>query len=460
MSGRTRTADDPAPWVTDENAALLTDLYQLTMLQAYWREGMSGEAVFSLYFRTLPPARNFMLFAGLGAVLRYLERLRFHTDALDYLASLGLFCDAFLRSLETLRFRGDVWAVPEGTPVFSNAPLLEIAAPIAEAQLAESFVMNQIHVQTVLASKAARVVAAAQGRPVVDFGLRRMHGADAALKGARAYHVAGIEATSNLLAGRVFDLPVAGTMAHSYVQAHDREADAFRAFTGLYPETILLVDSYDTLAGVRRVVELARELGAAFRVRGVRLDSGDLGALAREARRILDQAGLAGVEIFASGSLDEYRVAELVQGGAPIDAFGVGTRMGVSADAPDLDLVYKLTAYAGTGRVKTSPGKELLPGRKQVFRFEEDDLAVRDVLATCDEVHPGRPLLEPVLRRGERLDAGRASLADARARAAAELARLPERLRALEPAAPPYPVVVSERLRAEQLRVRTRVADA
>jgi nicotinate phosphoribosyltransferase len=249
-------------------------------------------------------------------------------------------------------------------------------------------------------------------------------------------------------------------MAHSYVQAHDREADAFRAFSRLYPETILLVDSYDTLAGVRKVVALARELGPAFRVRGVRLDSGDLGALARDARRILDQAGLSAVEIFASGSLDEYRVAELLEGGAPIDAFGVGTRMGVSADAPDLDLVYKLTAYAGTGRVKTSSGKELLPGRKQVFRLEEDGLAVRDVLATCDEVQPGRPLLEPVLRRGERLAAGRASLADARARAAAELVRLPERLRALEPALPPYPVLVSERLRAEQVRVSARVTSA
>ena len=243
--------------------------YQLTMLQAYWREHMKAEAVFSLYFRRLPAHRNYVLACGLDDALRYLEGLHFDSGALAYLAGLGPFRDEFLRWLEGYRFRGDVYAVPEGTPVFPDVPLLEVVAPIAEAQLAETFLMNQIHLQTVLASKAARVVTAAAGRPVVDFGMRRMHGADAALKGARDFYLAGVAATSNVLAGRVYGIPIAGTMAHSYIEAHEAESEAFRAFSALYPDTILLVDTYDTLAGVRKVAALARELGGAFRVREI-----------------------------------------------------------------------------------------------------------------------------------------------------------------------------------------------
>jgi nicotinate phosphoribosyltransferase len=352
----------PSPWVDDGNAALLTDLYELTMLQAYWREGMADEAVFSLYYRTLPDDRSYLLACGLDDALRFLETLSFDQDALEYLAAHGGFSREFLGWLSELRFAGDVWALPEGTPVFPEEPLLEVRAPIAQAQLAESFVMNQVHLQTVLASKAVRVVEAARGRAVIDFGLRRMHGTDAAMKGARAYWVAGLAATSNVLAGRVYGVPIAGTMAHSFVQAHEDELTAFRAFARLYPDTVLLVDTYDTLLGIDRVIELARELGDAFRVRAVRLDSGDLAALAVEARRRLDAAGLHRVEVFASGGLDEHRIAELVARGAPIDGFGVGTRMGVSEDAPALDMAYKLTAYAGEGRLKLSPGKRILPG--------------------------------------------------------------------------------------------------
>ncbi len=448
----------PAPWVTEEEAALFTDFYELTMLQAYWKEGLRQTAVFSLYFRRLPERRNYALACGLDDVLRYLERLRFSPSALGYLRGLGGFADDFLTWLGELRFTGDVWAVAEGTPVFGNVPILEVAAPIAEAQLLETFLMNQIHVQTVLASKAARVVHAAAGRRVVDFGLRRMHGTDAGLKGARAYFIAGIAATSNVLAGQVYGIPVSGTMAHSYVQAHEHESDAFRAFAELYPETILLVDTYDTLTGVERIVRLARELGDAFRVGGIRLDSGDLAALATECRHRLDAAGLQHVRIFASGGLDEYRIDALVRSGAPIDGFGVGTHMGVSRDAPELDLVYKLTEYAGEGRIKTSPGKELLPGRKQVFRIEEDGIAVCDVLARHDESQPGRALLELVMRAGRRLPAGQVSLAAARARTQAELARLPERLCALEPADPPYAVAVSDALRRDAADARARVS--
>lgn len=292
---------------------------------------------------------------------------------------------------------------------------------------------------------------------MVDFGMRRMHGADAALAGARAFYVAGVRATSNVLAGMVHEIPVAGTMAHSYIQAHERESEAFRAFAELYPETILLVDTYDTVEGVRKVVELARELGDAFRVRGVRLDSGDLAALARSARLILDEAGLGHVEIFASGNLDEHRIAEIVRSGAPIAAFGVGTLMGVSRDAPYLDLAYKLTDYAGAGRLKTSPGKAILPGRKQVFRVEEDGCAVRDVIGRHGEELSGRPLLERVMKGGKRLAAAEASLEGARERAAAEFAKLPARVRALEPATPPYAVEISEALLEYQQSVRERV---
>jgi nicotinate phosphoribosyltransferase len=434
-------------WVDEGNAALLTDLYQLTMLQAYWREGMNEEGTFSLFARRLPKARNYLLACGLDDVLHYLETLRFSGDALDYLSSLEPVSAEFLEWLERFRFAGDVDGVPEGTPVFANEPILEVTAPISQAQLVETFVMNQIHLQTVLASKAARVVEAARGRAVVDFGLRRMHGADAGMKAARAFHVAGVAATSNVLAGRVYGLRVTGTMAHSYVQAHDEEMEAFRAFATLYPETTLLVDTYDTLEAVRKVVRLAEEMGEAFTVRAIRLDSGDLIELAFEARRLLDEAGLQGVEIFASGGLDEHEVDRIVRAGAPITGFGVGTGMGVSADAPSLDVAYKLTSYGGRGRLKLSPGKPILPGRKQVFRMEDGGRAVRDVIARAEEPLSGRPLLIPVMRGGERLPAGRSDLDQARARARSEIDRLPEHVRALEPADPPYPVHLSPALK-------------
>ncbi len=436
---------------------LLTDLYELTMLHAYWNEGLEADAVFSLFFRRLPESRNYIVACGLDDALRYLEDLRFGEPEIAHLRTLGLFSEAFLQWLSDFRFTGDVYAPPEGTPVFPQEPLCEVVAPLPEAQLVESAVMNQIHLQTVLASKASRVVTAAGGKTVVDFGLRRMHGIDAALKGARAFYVAGVHATSNVRAGQLYGIPVAGTMAHSYVQAHAQEALAFRAFASLFPGTILLVDTYDPLQAIRKVVDLAREQGPDFRVRGVRLDSGDLAELAFRAREILDAAGLHQVEIFASGNLDEGGIAEIVRRGAPIAAFGVGTRMGVSRDAPDLDVAYKLTEYAGAGRLKTSPGKEILPGRKQVFRLERDGRAVGDVVARLGESLPGRPLLAQVMRGGRRLPGATEPLERARARAAAERERLPDPVRALEPATPPYSVAISEALRDHQREVRERV---
>lgn len=429
-----------------DGLALLTDLYELTMLRAYRALGMEAEAVFELFVRRLPPSRNFLLACGLEDALVHLEGLRFTPADVSYLAGLGLFDDAFLGWLESFRFRGDVYAVPEGTPVFGGEPLLSVVAPLPEAQVVETRLMNIVHFQTLIATKARRVVDAAAGRRVVDFGMRRMHGAEAALMAARASYVAGVHATSNVLAGARYGIPVAGTMAHSFVQAHEREIDAFRSFVASYPDTTLLVDTYDTLDGVRNVIRLAEELGERFRVRAIRLDSGDLLELARESRTLLDAAGLGRVQIFASGSLDEYEVDRLVRAGAPIDAFGVGTRMGVSSDVPALDMAYKLTAYAGKGRLKLSVGKAVVPGRKQVFRTERDGEAAGDVLALFDEPPAGRPLLRKVMEGGRRIPGATPPLDGVRAHAEREVGGLPGALRSLEPAAPPYPVTLSPRL--------------
>jgi nicotinate phosphoribosyltransferase len=425
---------------------LLTDLYQLTMLQAYFEEDMRETAVFSLFVRRLPEQRNYLLACGLDDVLTFLETARFDEPSLSYLSRLGRFSDRFLRFLETFRFTGDVYAVPEGTPIFANEPILEIVAPIAEGQLVETFVMNQVHLQTLLASKAIRIVEAAKGRQVVDFGLRRTHGIDAGIKAARAFHIAGVHATSNVAAGQVYGVPVSGTMAHSYIQAHDDEYEAFRAFAELYVDTVLLVDTYDTIGGVQKVIDLARELGSRFGVSAIRLDSGDLRDLSIHSRQLLDAAGLHQVHIFASSNLDEHEIGRLLAAGAPIDGFGVGAAMGVSADRPGLDIVYKLVEYAGRGRIKLSPEKVLLPGRKQIFRVEHDGLAQHDVLARHDEEVRGRPLLRQVMDRGGRLPAGLVTLDEARARGQTEVARLSSALRAIQPATPPYRVEVSPAL--------------
>lgn len=425
--------------------ALFTDLYELTMLQAYFVEGLTDDAVFSLFVRRLPSRRNFLLACGLDVVLDYLESLRFTGDDLDYLRSLGKFSDEFLKWLRSFRFKGDVYAVPEGTPVFADEPILEIVAELPQAQIVETFVMNQIHIQTLLASKAQRVVTAAGGRPVIDFGARRMHGIDSALNAARAFHIAGVAATSNVLAGERLGIPVSGTMAHSYIQAHDHESEAFESFARLYPDTVLLVDTYDTLGGIQKVIDLARRLGNDFKVRAVRLDSGNLLDLSKQARRMLDDAGLEKVEIMASGGLDEDKVDRLMAEGAPIDGFGIGTRMGVSRDAPDLDIAYKLCEYAGNGRLKLSTGKPILPGRKQIFRMDEGIEDGYDVIARAHEDLGGRPLLVPVMRDGERLRQ-RVDLETARSRAQEEISQLPLQIRSIAPARPSYRVEISPTL--------------
>jgi nicotinate phosphoribosyltransferase len=427
----------------EDGVALLTDLYEFAMVDAYLDGGMHDEAVFSLFVRRLPARRNFLLACGLEEVVRYLERLRFSPAELDYLASLNRFSTRLLDYLERFRFSGDVCAVPEGTPLFAEEPILEVVAPLPEAQLIETYLLNQIHLQTLAASKAVRVARAAGGRQVLEFGLRRIHGADAGVKVARAAFIAGIQATSNVLAGRRYGVPVAGTMAHSFVQAHADELEAFRAFASCFPTTTLLVDTYDTLRGVQHVLRLARELGDAFQVRAIRLDSGDLLALSRAARQMLDDAGLQRVQIIASSNLDEDSIARLLSQGAPIDGFGVGSSLGVSADVPCLDIVYKLVAYGGKDRIKLSTSKLLLPGRKQVFRVEENGVARKDVLARFGEELQGRPLLHPVMRGGQRVEGTSPSLTEIRDHAKRELERLPPELHSLEPLVPPYRVEAS-----------------
>ena len=457
-------SSDPSPASRDGQAsecgtsgsqlALLTDLYELTMVQAYHRAAMHESATFELFFRELPSERNFAVAAGLDDVLGYLETLRFTDDDLDYLQQQPQFDAEFIDWLATFRFTGDVYAMPEGTVFFPHEPVLQVVAPLPEAQLVETMLINQVHLQTIAASKAARVVLAAQGRTVVDFGARRAHGIDAALKMARCCYLAGAAGTSNVLAGRRYGIPIFGTMAHSYVQAFGDELAAWEHFARMYPDTTLLVDTYDTLGGVRNVVRLRDRMGDGFNVRAVRLDSGDLATLARQSRAILDDAGLAPIKIIVSGNLDEVKIAQLLAAGAPIDGFGVGTRLTTSADAPTLDFAYKLVEYAGQPRTKLASGKAIHPCRKQVYRRQESDQFTADTITHHTETAPGRPLLQPVMQHGHRLPAGQVDLETARHHAATQLAALPSNLRTLEPADQAYPVEFSPKLEEVLDRLR------
>lgn len=432
------------------DAALFTDLYELTMAASYLREGMNGRATFSLFVRKLPTKRAFLVAAGLEDVLNFLRDFRVSRAAIRYLSSLGRFDADFLDLLGGLRFTGEVRAVPEGTVVFQDEPLLEVTAPIIEAQIVETAVLNLVHFQTLLASKAARSVLAARGRPVIEFGLRRTHGIDAGMKAARCAFIAGAAMSSNVLAGLTYGIPPTGTMAHSYVSAFPHEIDAFRAFARAFPaHTILLIDTYDTVAAAGKAVEVAREMKArGHRLAGVRLDSGDIVALSKEVRRILDRAGLDDVKIFVSGGLDEESIDRFLAEGAPIDAFGVGTRMDVSADAPYLDMAYKLVEYEGRRVLKTSAGKATWTGRKQVYRFlGREGRFVGDRIALKDERFPTgeAELLLRTVMEGGRLLAPHPPLAAVRDICAAQIAALPEEVRRLRDAAP-YPVAYSDRL--------------
>jgi nicotinate phosphoribosyltransferase len=428
---------------------LTTDLYQLTMLDAYHAHGMDETAVFELFVRKLPRERNFMMAAGLEQALEFLENLRFCPEELEWIESSGRFSPGFAAHLERLRFTGDVHALPEGTVFFTNEPVLRVTAPLPAAQLVETRLINLVHFETLIASKAARSVLAAPGKLLVDFGLRRAHGAEAGLLAARAAYIAGYSGTATVAAGSRMGIPVFGTMAHSFVEAHDDESAAFRRFAEACPRNVvLLIDTYDTEAAARKVVELAPALSRrGIPVKGVRLDSGDLAALSRSVRRILDEGGLAGATLFASGNIDEYRIRDLLAAGAPIDGFGVGTSLVTSSDAPYLDAVYKLQEYAGRARRKRSTGKATWPGRKQVYRHTDRAGRIEhDVVTVEGDEQQGEALLVPVMRNGRRIGAPE-GLPAIRERAAAQLAKLPDRLRALEPAASPYRVEIAPALR-------------
>ena len=357
------------------NSVLLTDFYQFSMFQAYHAYGLTGTAVFELFVRKLPPGRAFLMAAGLEQAVAFLESAAIDDADLDWLGSAGGLSATTLDQLRGFRFTGDVDAMPEGTIFFPHEPVLRVTAPLPEAQLVESRLLNLIHFQTIAASKAVRMVLAAAGRPLFDFGFRRAHGAEAGLLTARASHIAGFAATATALAGPRFGIPVVGTMAHSFIQAHGSERLAFEHFARSRPmNLVLLLDTFDTEAAARTVVDLAPHLAAdGITVSGVRLDSGDLGALASRVRAILDDGGLPATRIVASGGLDEESIAALLASGAPIDSFGVGTSLSTSSDAPALDCAYKLVEYAGRPTRKRSPGKATWPGRKQVFRRYGDD---------------------------------------------------------------------------------------
>jgi nicotinate phosphoribosyltransferase len=429
-------------------SGLATDLYQLTMAAAYHANRRDERASFELFIRKLPEERSYLIAAGLEQALDYLRRLSFSQEEIEYLRKLPVFAHVspgFFDYLHGFHFSGEVWAMPEGTVALAGEPLLRVTAPLIEAQLVETFLLSTINFQTMIATKAARVVEAAQSRGVIEFGARRAHGFEAAIYAARAAFIGGCIGTSNVEAGRMFDLPVYGTAAHSFTMAFDREIDAFRAFHQVFPEnTTLLLDTYDTINAAR----LATEFGS--KLRGVRLDSGDLVELSKQVRAILDEAGMRGTKIFASGDLNEYKIAEMLAAGAPIDLFGVGTQLSTSYDAPALGGIYKLVEveYADhvEPKMKLSREKATYPHRKQVWRAAASDGSFAgDVIARADEIGlPGAPLLEPVMRDGW-IIATLPGLRAAQERARRQLASLPAPHKKLTEAQP-YPVRYSSEL--------------
>ena len=429
-----------------ENMSMFTDLYELTMCASYFDNDKFEPATFDLFVRRLPENRGYLLFAGLEQVLQFLETVKFTDEHLAYLKKQG-FNRPFLDYLRNFKFTGDVWAMPEGTVAFPCEPLIRVTAPIIEAQLVETFLLNTVNLQTMIATKASRVVHAAKGKGVVEFGLRREHGIDAGMKVARCSYIAGCQGTSNVLAGMQYGIPLFGTMAHSFVMSFEKEVNAFRAFAKTFPDkSTLLIDTYNDLAGAEKAAVVAKELEA----NGVRLDSGDLAEISKKVRQLLDEKGLGYVSIFASGDLDEYRIEELLRKGAKIDAFGVGTRMGTSADKPYVDVIYKLCETQNASGefspiMKLSEGKITLPGRKQVYRFKDDKGGYeKDTIALANEKLEAEPLLIKVMEKG-RTAYEFPSLNEVRSAAKENLSRLPGKYKKLT-GAMAYPVELSKAL--------------
>lgn len=438
---------------------LLTDLYEFTMADAYFQSNMFAPATFSLFIRDYPPNRGYFISAGLESVLDFLERVHYTQDDLDYLTSTDLFSEDFLHFLGNLRFSGDVHAIPEGRLFFKDEPVLEVTAPIIEGQLMESFVINAINLQSNIASKVSRCVHAARGHDVVDFSLRRTQGIDAGLKVARAGYIAGLAGTSNVLAGKKFQIPVSGTMAHSFITSFKEELEAFRAFAEAFgDQTVLLIDSYDTVKGAEKAVEVGKEMAQkGFKLKGVRLDSGDMTQLSKQVRGLMDKAGFEDVKIFASGGFDEFKIKNSVANGAEIDAFGVGTKMGVSADSPYTDMAYKLVQYDGRPVLKLSSGKKTLVAEKQVFRAKNDHGIERDTIGLRDETGEGEILLKPVMKDGKRMRPPE-SLVEIRQRFQNEFSQLSDGVKAIENPEP-FTVEISPELEDLQRQVTHRVIE-
>ena len=436
----------------EQNMSLFTDFYELTMCASYFDNKKFEPATFDLFIRRLPENRSYFLFAGLEQVLLYLKSVKFTKEHLSFLKKQG-FNQQFLDYLRNFKFTGNVWAAPEGTVAFPCEPLIRVNAPIIEAQLVETFLLNTVNLQTMIATKASRMVNAAKGKSVIEFGLRREHGVDAGMKVARSSYIAGCQGTSNVLAGLRYGIRVFGTMAHSFIMSYKKEIDAFRAFAKTFPDnSTLLIDTYDDIAGAEKAAIIAKELEEkGFKLSGVRLDSGDLAEISKKIRKLLDQKGLQYVRIFASGDLDEFKVEELLKKGAKIDAFGVGTKMGTSADKPYVDVIYKLCETMSENGsfapiMKLSEGKVTLPGRKQVYRFkDENGNFEKDMIALADEKVDGEPLLVKVMEKGE-LTYDFPSLSEIRATAAENLSRLPKKYKKLTNA-PTYPVELSQHLK-------------
>jgi nicotinate phosphoribosyltransferase len=444
------------------HSGLLTDLYELTMAAGYIQTRFDATATFELFVRNLPPRRSFLVAAGLAQALDFLENVRFAPEEIEYLRrhpAFGHVGAEFFDYLAQFRFSGEVCAMPEGTLVFPGEPILRVTAPAAEGQIVETLLLAAVNFQTMIASKAARVITAAQGRPVIEFGTRRAHGIESGVLAARAAYIGGCQGTSNVYAGQQYGIPTFGTLAHSWIMAHESEEEAFAKFLDVFPDhAILLADTYDVRAAVEKIIRMGRK------PRGVRLDSGDLVADSRWVRERLDAAGWTDVEVFASGDLDEDRIADLLGRGARIDGFGVGTALATSADAPSLGVIYKLVEIQRGGQVhnaaKFSDDKITYPGRKQVFRFHDArGMFARDVVGLeGEEFDGGRPLLECVMREGRRLAAA-PLLEDARRHCVVGQERLPEPYRRLR-GADAYPVGFSKRLEALLDEVRRRVAPA
>jgi len=432
------------------------------MAACYYEYSMFEPATFSLFIREYPSARRYFVSAGLADVLDYLENFKFTGDDLEYLEKTGIFKPQFLTYLEKLRFTGDVYAVPEGRLFFANEPLLEVTAPLIEAQIIETFLINALNLQTMIATKASRCVYAARPRKLVDFSLRRTQGTDAGLKVARASFIGGFLGTSNVLAGKIYGIPIFGTMAHSFISSFEKEIEAFRVFAQTFPEnTTLLVDTYDTLSGTVKAVEVAREMQQRReKFKGVRLDSGDIALLSQKVRNTLKESGFQEAMIFASGGFDEYKIQKVLRQGGDIDSFGVGTKMGVSADAPYFDMAYKLVKYANRPVMKLSPGKKTLVADKQIFRFKGDDGKLkRDVIGLRNEELEGaEQLLLKIMEKGK-VTIEMPSLTGIKKVFLDEFSQLDERYKVLESKVRKYPVQLSPRLKKLQAQVIRELKD-